>query len=63
MSRVNGTVRPTFPPTLSGVLLGPEMALQQYGSLTRAPHSESTTEFEILKSSHQYVAEDALSVL
>ena len=32
-----------------------EMALQQYGSSSKASHSEGTTEFEILKSSHQCV--------
>ena len=30
------------------------MALQQYGGSSKAPRVEGTTEFEILKSSHQY---------
>ena len=31
------------------------MALQQYGTSSKASHTEGTTEFEILKSSHKYV--------
>ncbi|KAF9787469.1 folate-sensitive fragile site protein Fra10Ac1-domain-containing protein [Thelephora terrestris] len=34
------------------------MALQQHGSSSKAHHSEGTTEFEILKSSHQFLRPD-----
>ena len=30
------------------------MALQQHGGSSKVPHVEGTTEFEILRSSHQY---------
>jgi hypothetical protein len=53
---MNGIVNPSSPLAL----LDHKMALQQSGSSTKAPHLESTTEFEILKSSHQYVTWNAL---
>lgn len=43
-----------------GFLLDDQMALQGYGGSAKVPRLEGTTEFEILKLSHQYVSSDFL---
>ena len=55
--RHNQPFTESFRVYLSGLLSAREMALQQFGGSSKASHVEGTTEFEILKASHQCVSQ------